>query len=116
MSKRSASSSNGAFLGFIAVLAVGGVAIAFFKDNWPYIVAVLAVLIILFIVLHIRNKRRREVYLALPVLFIGNSSTHVYHTLSCSKASGLSPNNAVAFRSLDEIRRSGYTPCRYCKP
>ncbi len=85
-------------------------------ENWKIIVSVLACIIILLIV-HYKNKKKRlAAYLALPVLYIGNKTTHTFHSLNCPKLSSLAPSNAIQFRAAEEAQRYGYTPCNVCKP
>lgn len=86
------------------------------SEHWKELVIGLAVLCVLLVILNERKKRRRAEYLALPVLYIGNSTTRTVHRTNCQKISNLSPQNTVAFRSVEEVRRSGYTPCGHCKP
>lgn len=86
------------------------------QENWKTIVAVLVVLVVLLIYYRQKKKQRRAAYLALPVIYIGNSATRVYHRPSCQKIAGLSQQNAVAFRTQEEVIRSGYAPCGHCKP
>ena len=97
---------------FIATI-FGGIWIS---EHWKELLIGLGVLIAVIVMIHGRNKRRRAAYQALPVLYIGNSVTRTVHRTDCPKISNLSPQNAVAFRSVEEVRRSGYTPCGYCKP
>jgi len=86
------------------------------QEHWKEVVVGLIVLVALISIIRIRKKRQREAYLALPVLYIGNRSTRVFHTLSCPKIENLAPENSVPFRSRLEIQRMGYKPCSHCKP
>lgn len=91
----------------------GGVWIA---EHWKIIAAALVVLILLLLIHHRRKKARLAAYLALPVIYIGNKSTHVYHCPACSSIANLAPANTIYFRAVDEVRRFGYSPCNICKP
>lgn len=97
---------------FFAYL-IGGVWIA---EHWQIVVAVLAALILLIVILHRRKKARMAAYLALPVIYVGNKSTHTFHRPGCSTLSSLAPANTIHFRTVDEVRRYGYSPCNICKP
>ncbi len=92
---------------------IGG---AWIIKHWKVIVTVLVVLTLLLLIRHRRKKARLAAYLALPVIYVGNKSTHVYHCPACSSIANLSPANTVHFRAADEVRRFGYSPCNICKP
>lgn len=97
---------------FIAIL----VSATWLVDNWPIVVAVLVVVVLLIAARISQKRAARAAYLALPVIYIGNKSTHVYHCPQCEKLNSLAAANAVYFRTVDEVRRYGYTPCNICKP
>lgn len=97
---------------FIAYV-VGAVFVA---RNWPYVVAALVAIIAFLMYRHRKKKKQLEAYLALPVIYVGNKSTHTFHRPGCSKLSSLAPANTVYFRVVEENRRYGYTPCNICKP
>lgn len=84
------------------------------QQHWQELLIGLGALIFLIAVLRARRKRQREAYLAMPVLFIGNKSTRVFHTCGCPKISNLSLENTVAFRTTNEVQRSGYKACGHC--
>ena len=86
------------------------------QEHWQEVLIGLAVLIVFIIYMCAKRKKRQAAYLALPVLYIGNKSTRTVHRLNCPKISNLSQQNTVAFRSVEEVQRSGYTPCGHCKP
>lgn len=97
---------------FFAYL-IGGVWII---EHWKIVVSVLAALILLIVIHHRRKKARLAAYLALPVIYIGNKSTHVYHCPACSSLANLAPVNTIHFRAVEEVQRFGYSPCNICKP
>ncbi len=49
-------------------------------------------------------------------LFIGNSSSRIYHTNDCTSAAKISAANTVYFKTKKEALKAGYTPCKTCKP
>ncbi|MDR0876135.1 MAG: thermonuclease family protein [Clostridiales Family XIII bacterium] len=56
---------------------------------------------------------------ALPsggAMYIGNSRSMKFHTLTCEYGQQISPNNAVDLSSRDEALDAGYAPCKVCKP
>lgn len=85
-------------------------------ENWKMIALILLVLLVFIVVLAWRRKKRRAAYLALPVIGIGNRSTHVYHRCDCPKIQSAGPLNLISFRHPNEIAKSGYQPCKYCNP
>lgn len=74
----------------------------------------LVVFIGLIIFLVARSRKRRAAYLALPIIYVGNKSTRTYHLQSCTTLKNVNPNNLVAFRTSQEVARSGYKPCAKC--
>ena len=86
------------------------------KQHLVEVLIGLAVLILLIILLVRRSRKRRAAYLALPVQFIGNKSTKIYHAAGCPQLSKIIPENRIAFRLPDETARMGYRPCGSCSP
>ena len=81
----------------------------------PVEVAVgVAVFIALIVFLVIRHRKKRAAYLALPVLYIGNKASKVYHIPSCNQIQNIGLMNVVQFRSSNEVIRAGYRPCNHC--
>ncbi len=50
----------------------------------------------------------------LPVLFVGNKNSKKFHRLDCRFMPA--EDNQVPFASREEALRSGFVPCRVCKP
>lgn len=46
--------------------------------------------------------------------FVGNTDTHVFHSLSCNFAQG--KKCTVQFSARDEAIAQGYKPCKVCNP
>ena len=95
--------------GSVLLLIIAIVAIAKFKEYWPYIVGGIA-FVVLLIVLAYRKEAKQ------PYTHIGNRSTKTYHLRSCRTLSNVAQSNLVGFRSADQARRKGYKPCNICKP
>lgn len=92
------------------------IGVVWLMEHWVEVLIVFVLLIACILIVHHNRKKRREAYLALPVLYVGNKSTHVYHLPSCKYVAGLAPFNTVLFRTQDEVVRSGYSRCNVCKP
>ena len=90
--------------------------IAWIMEHWLIVVGVIVVVIALIVFFIHRKKKRLAAYYALPVVFVGNKATRVYHYPSCAKVSNLARANAVYFRSAAEVDRAGYKPCSICNP
>ena len=60
-----------------------------------------------------KNKKYRK-YLALPVLWVGDKASKVYHRNECELAEKIIPENRVVFRRAEEL--TGYHKCPYCNP
>ena len=97
-------------------LILGVTALVWVQEHMTTVLIVLGVLVALLAWMFWRRKKRRDAYLALPVLYIGNSSTKVYHSRSCPLAAKIQPQHRVAFRMQGEPDRAGYSPCGSCKP
>ena len=95
-------------LSFIATV----VYIHWITQNWPVLLIVF--LVIFGLIIHHKNKRRE--YLALPVYFIGNKATKIYHKPDCPHLQKTVLANRIAFRLPAETARLGYRPCGDCKP
>lgn len=50
------------------------------------------------------------------ILFIGNSSSKKFHSISCRWATNISEDNKVIFSSKTEPEDLNYIPCSICKP
>jgi hypothetical protein len=48
--------------------------------------------------------------------FIGNTTTKVFHLPSCPSAKQISDKNAAFYKTCKGAMKSGYTPCKICKP
>ena len=53
---------------------------------------------------------------AAQALFVGSARGLVYHRPSCEWAGRIAAANRIPFRSAEEARAAGYTPCRICRP
>lgn len=104
---KNSSSDTASMIKGIAVLAVCGLAIKYFQDYWPYILGAAIVLIVL--ILTAKNKRRK-----MPIQFIGNQSTKMYHMPTCQTLQNVKKSNLVGFVSREEAERAGYRPCGRC--
>ncbi len=49
------------------------------------------------------------------ILYIGDSTTSIYHERSCLFVDGIKPENTVMFRSAYEAEKAGYTFCDLCQ-
>lgn len=110
--KRGSSSSSSAVIVFIIIaLAVSAV-----LKYWYIAAALLLVGIIVYMIRSNKQKKAREAYLSLPVLYIGNKQTRTYHVPTCRTLVNLDRSHTVAFRTRDEPAAAGYRPCGTCKP
>lgn len=48
--------------------------------------------------------------------YIGNSNSRIFHKPSCSSANTMKEENKVSFKSREDAVKSGYAPCKRCKP
>jgi len=48
--------------------------------------------------------------------YIGNKNSKKFHLLNCQWAEKIAPGNRVYFKSRDEAIKSGYEPCKVCRP
>lgn len=97
-------------------LILGVAAFVWLQEHLTAVLIVLGVLVALLIWSAWKRKKRREAYLALPVLYIGNTSTKVYHSRSCPQVAKIRQEHRVAFRVKGEPERAGYSACGSCKP
>ena len=97
---------------FSAIATFAGV--KWIIDHWMISAAVFVLIIVLVVLARRRRKQRIAAYMALPVLFVGNRETCVYHSTTCRTLEKENRRNLVAFRTLDEVKRSGYKPCGTC--
>ena len=49
-------------------------------------------------------------------VFVGSVRSRLYHRPACEWARRIAPANRIPFRSAEEARDAGYTPCRVCRP
>jgi hypothetical protein len=54
--------------------------------------------------------------LAVDFKYVGSSQSNKYHYPDCKWAKKISPKNLVTFVSAQEALKSGYVPCKVCKP
>lgn len=109
--RRKNSPSGVAVIGAILVVIVMAI-----LKYWYIAAALLAVVIVAYAVNASRQKKAREEYLSLPVLYIGNKQTRTYHLPSCRTLANLDRSHTVAFRTREEPAQAGYRPCGTCKP
>ena len=48
--------------------------------------------------------------------FLGSKNSNKYHSLSCTHAQRIKPQNLVIFISPEDAVKSNYVPCKVCKP
>ena len=48
--------------------------------------------------------------------FIASRDREPFHTLNCSWAKKISPENAVYYNTRDEAVKDGHRPCKVCRP
>lgn len=53
---------------------------------------------------------------ALGAEFWGSSRSNKYHFPSCKWAQKISPQNLIKFSSPSDAQKSGYVPCKVCRP
>ena len=106
---------NGSTAGAIAFVIIIGAVAAVLK-YWYIAAALVVIAIIAYAVSSSRQKKAREAYLSLPVLYIGNKQTRTYHVPSCRTLTNLDRAHTVAFRTREEPAEAGYRPCGTCKP
>ena len=97
---------------FSAIASV--VAIKWIIEHWIISAAVFVIIVALVVMAGKKRRQRRAAYMALPVLYIGNRDTCVYHSTSCRTLEKANRSNLIAFRTIDEVKRSGYKPCGTC--
>jgi hypothetical protein len=51
-----------------------------------------------------------------PDSYLGNSSSHIVHTLGCSSGRQIKEENRVYFGSIAEALDQSYRPCKVCNP
>ncbi|MEW6664132.1 MAG: Ada metal-binding domain-containing protein [Thermodesulfobacteriota bacterium] len=54
--------------------------------------------------------------LALSAEFWASNKSDKYHSPTCQWARKINPANLVKFRSPEEAIKSGFKPCKVCKP
>jgi len=47
---------------------------------------------------------------------VGSKSSRKYHHPDCRFAQKIKPENLISFSGVDDARREGYLPCKFCKP
>ena len=48
--------------------------------------------------------------------YLGNSSSHIFHTMECSYGDKIKEENRVYFNSIAEALAQKYRPCKVCNP
>jgi len=48
--------------------------------------------------------------------FWGSTKSNKYHFPSCKWAHRISPQNLIKFSSPGDAQKSGYVPCKVCRP
>lgn len=48
--------------------------------------------------------------------YIGSMNSDKYHRPACEWARKIKPDNAVWFSSPEEAKKTGYKPCKVCRP
>ena len=48
--------------------------------------------------------------------YVGSKRSNKYHTPECPMVKRIYPSNKVIFYSIAQAIKSGYIPCRICKP
>jgi methylphosphotriester-DNA--protein-cysteine methyltransferase len=51
-----------------------------------------------------------------PQYYVGSSQSNKYHLVECKWAKKISPKNLVKFKTVAEVKKAGYVPCKVCKP
>lgn len=51
-----------------------------------------------------------------PDTYLGNSTSHIFHTTGCSSGKQIKLDNRVYFESLAEALDQNYRPCKVCNP
>lgn len=86
------------------------------QQHLPLVIGIVAAIFVLFVFLIRRHRKRIRAYLALPIMFIGNKATRIYHCADCPQLARSIPQNRVFFRLRQESERLGYSPCQICHP
>ena len=50
------------------------------------------------------------------IAYVGSARSNKYHYPTCVWARKIKPSNLVGFSSPEEAQRSGYVPCKVCRP
>ena len=50
------------------------------------------------------------------IRYIGSDTTHIVCHPTCHHARRVTDRHRITFRSMDEAARSGYRPCKICRP
>ena len=48
--------------------------------------------------------------------YLGNSNSHILHTINCSSGAKTKEGNGVYFDNIGDALRQGYRPCKICNP
>ena len=51
-----------------------------------------------------------------PGTYLGNSNSHIVHTINCSSGAKIKDENRVYFNSITEALSKNYRPCKVCNP
>ncbi len=54
--------------------------------------------------------------LAAEKAYVGNKNTKKYHIVACTWAQKIAPRNRIEFSSAEEAQKSGFVPCKVCRP
>lgn len=80
-------------------------------------VVVLALLLALFLsACANQNRSTDNSAQQLAKAYVGSTSSDKYHRPSCEWAKKIKPDNAVWFSSPEEAKKTGYKPCKVCRP
>lgn len=69
----------------------------------------------------------RKLFIVVVILFFipvltfaaeywGSKKSNKYHYPTCHAAQRINPGNLIKFNSPEEAQKSGYVPCKICKP
>ena len=92
------------------------ISLVWIQEHIALVLAIFAVLIALIVFRVVRSRKRRQAYLALPVLFIGNRSARTYHASGCPQLARINQANLVAIRTRQDVTRGRFSPCGTCRP
>lgn len=86
------------------------------RNEVHYLKKTIIVFSILFLIVLSITTATNHYFIPPSASYLGNSSSHIVHTLGCSSGRQIKEENRVYFESITEALDKNYRPCKICNP